>query len=77
VKEVAVPTIALPDDPDLGQLRKQAKDVQRALRAGAPEPLALAAELDAPADAKLSPHSSSSPACTGSRAGPRSSDTSG
>jgi hypothetical protein len=54
VKEVAVPTIALPDDPDLGQLRKQAKDVQRALRAGAPEPLALAAELGAPADAKLS-----------------------
>jgi hypothetical protein len=49
-----VPTIALPDDPDLGQLRKQAKDFQRALRAGAPEPLALAAELGAPADAKLS-----------------------
>jgi len=49
-----VPTIALPDDPDLGQLRKQAKDFQRALRAGAPEALALAAELGAPAGAQLS-----------------------
>jgi hypothetical protein len=54
VKEVAVPTISLPDDPDLGQLRKQAKDLQKALRAGAREPAELAARLGAPPDAKLS-----------------------
>lgn len=48
-----MPTIALPDEPDLGQLRKQAKDLQRALRAGAPDALALAAELGAPPGAQL------------------------
>ena len=37
-------TVALPDHANLDQLRKQAKDLQRAVRAGAPEALAEVAE---------------------------------
>ncbi|HEX4252221.1 MAG TPA: ankyrin repeat domain-containing protein [Pseudonocardia sp.] len=40
-----MPSTDLPDDPDLGQLRKQARELQRAVRAGNPEALALAAEF--------------------------------
>jgi ankyrin repeat protein len=40
-----VPSTDLPDDPDLGQLRKQARELQRAVRAGDPEAIALATEL--------------------------------
>jgi ankyrin repeat protein len=48
-----VPTIPLPMDPDLGQLRKKARELQRAVRAGDAEALALAAEFtpDHPAGA--------------------------
>lgn len=49
-----MPTVCLPDDADLGQLRKQAKDLQQALRDRNPGTLALAEELGAPDDAKLS-----------------------
>jgi ankyrin repeat protein len=38
-KEVAVPTASLPQDPDLEQLRKQARELQRAVRKGQPEAL--------------------------------------
>jgi Ankyrin repeats (3 copies) len=40
-----VPTISLPMDPDLGQLRKRARELQRAVRSGDPDALALAAEF--------------------------------
>jgi ankyrin repeat protein len=40
-----VPTISLPMDPDLGQLRKKARDLQRAVRSGDPDALALVAEF--------------------------------
>ena len=40
-----MPTIPLPQDPDLGQLRKQARELQRAVRAGNSEALALVAEF--------------------------------
>ena len=41
-----MPTIPLPQDPDLGQLRNQARELQRAVRAGHPEALALVREFD-------------------------------
>jgi ankyrin repeat protein len=44
-KEVAMPTIPLPNDPHLGQLRKQARELQRAVRAGDQAALALIAEF--------------------------------
>jgi hypothetical protein len=44
-KEATVPGIDLPDDPDLEQLRKQARELQRAVRAGNPEARALATEF--------------------------------
>jgi ankyrin repeat protein len=40
-----VPTISLRTDPDLGQLRKKARDLQRAVRSGDPDALALVAEF--------------------------------
>lgn len=40
-----MPTIPLPQDPDLGQLRKQARELQRAVRAGDQAALALVAEF--------------------------------
>jgi ankyrin repeat protein len=40
-----MPTIPLPDDPDLSQLRKQARELQRAVRAGDAPALALVAEF--------------------------------
>lgn len=40
-----MPTIPLPMDPHLGQLRKKARELQRAVRAGDPEALALVAEF--------------------------------
>jgi hypothetical protein len=40
-----VPSVDLPDDPHLGQLRKQARELQRAVRAADPEALALATEF--------------------------------
>lgn len=48
-----MPTVPLPDDPDLGQLRKQARDLQTSVRAAWPGSLDLVAELHpdgAPAD---------------------------
>jgi ankyrin repeat protein len=39
-----VPTVPLPHDPNLEQLRKQAKDLRRALRAGASDAITEAAE---------------------------------
>lgn len=39
-----MPTVPLPDDPDLGQLRKQARDLQRGVREGTERALALVAE---------------------------------
>jgi ankyrin repeat protein len=44
VKEVAMPTVPLPDDPDLDQLRKRARELQRAVRDGDARALALAGE---------------------------------
>jgi len=44
-KEAIVPSVDLPDDPDLGQLRKRARELQRAVRAGDPEAMALATEF--------------------------------
>jgi Ankyrin repeats (many copies) len=41
-----MPTVSLPDEPSLGQLRNQARDLQRAVAAGDPAALALAAEHD-------------------------------
>ena len=49
-----MPTVPLPADPDFAQLKKQARDLQRAVRAAAPEAVALVAEHDprgAPDDA--------------------------
>jgi ankyrin repeat protein len=48
-----VPIISLPRDPDLGQLRKKARGLQRAVRSGDPDALALVAEFhpDGPASA--------------------------
>jgi ankyrin repeat protein len=43
-KEADVPTVPLPDNPDLGQLRTRARELQRAARAGDPNALALVAE---------------------------------
>ena len=40
-----MPTISLPMDPHLGQLRKKARALQRAVRAGDPDALALVAEF--------------------------------
>jgi ankyrin repeat protein len=40
-----VPTISLRTDPDLGQLRKKARELQRAVRSGDPDALALVAEF--------------------------------
>lgn len=40
-----MPTIPLPQDPDLGQLRKQARELQRAVLAGDQDALALVAEF--------------------------------
>jgi ankyrin repeat protein len=40
-----MPTIPLPQDPDLGQLRNQARELQRAVRAGDVSALALVAEF--------------------------------
>ncbi|MDN5931044.1 MAG: ankyrin repeat domain-containing protein [Pseudonocardia sp.] len=48
-----MPTVPLPDDPDLGQLRKQARDLQTSVRAAWKGSLDLVAELHpdgAPAD---------------------------
>lgn len=48
-----MPTVPLPDDPDLGQLRKQARDLQTSVRAAWAGSLELVAELHpdgAPAD---------------------------
>jgi hypothetical protein len=39
-----MPTVPLPQDPDLGQLRTRARELQRAVRAGDPEAGALVAE---------------------------------
>ena len=39
-----MPTISLPSDPDLGQLRTQARDLQRAVRSGDRDALGLVAE---------------------------------
>ena len=39
-----MPTVPLPDNPDLGQLRNRARELQRAARAGDPDALALVAE---------------------------------
>jgi ankyrin repeat protein len=44
-KEVAMPTIPLPQDPDLGQLRNQARELRRAVLAGDQAALALTAEF--------------------------------
>lgn len=47
-----MPTTSLPQDPDLDQLRKQARDLQRAVRGGDPASLALVGEFHPePADA--------------------------
>ena len=48
-----MPTTSLRTDPDLGQLRKKARELQRAVRAGDPDALALVAEFhpDAPPSA--------------------------
>jgi ankyrin repeat protein len=43
-----VPTIPLPQDPDLGQLRRRAHDLQRAARRGDTTALALIAEFSPP-----------------------------
>jgi hypothetical protein len=43
-KEVAVPTIPLPSDPNLENLRNRARKLQRAVKAQQPEALALVAE---------------------------------
>jgi hypothetical protein len=43
-KEVATATVPLPEQPDLGQLRNQGRDLQRAVRAGDPSALALVAQ---------------------------------
>src|SRR6185437_1678864 len=40
-----MPAIPLPQDPDLGQLRKQARELQRAVRVGDQAALALVAEF--------------------------------
>src|SRR6185437_3324377 len=40
-----MPTIPLPQDPDLGQLRKQARELQRAVRESDQAALALVAEF--------------------------------
>lgn len=40
-----MPTISLPMDPDFGQLRKKARELQRAVRSGEPDALALVAEF--------------------------------
>lgn len=53
-----MPTVPLPDDPDLGQLRKQARDLQTSVRAAWPGSLDLAAEHHpdgAPADPRRWP----------------------
>ncbi len=42
-KDVAMPTVPLPDDPNLEQLRKQAKDLRDLARAGVPGALELVA----------------------------------
>lgn len=39
-----MPTVPLPDDPDLDQLRKRARELQKAVRVGDPRALALAEE---------------------------------
>ncbi len=46
-----MPAVPLPQDPDLGQLRNQARERQRAVRSGDADALAVVAELypDAPA----------------------------
>jgi Ankyrin repeats (many copies) len=44
VKEVAMPTVPLPDDPDLDQLRKRARELQKAVREGDAQALAAAGE---------------------------------
>lgn len=41
-----MPTVPLPERPNLEQLRKQARDLQRAVRAGDPEGRALAGRHD-------------------------------
>jgi hypothetical protein len=41
-----VPAIPLPEQPNLAQLRNKARDLQRAVRAGDPDALALAAEFN-------------------------------
>jgi ankyrin repeat protein len=45
-----MPTISLPDRPDLGQLRRQARELQRAVRAGDTDALAHTREHAAPVD---------------------------
>jgi ankyrin repeat protein len=40
-----MPAVSLPQDPNLGQLRNQARELQRAVRSGDTEALALAAEF--------------------------------
>jgi ankyrin repeat protein len=40
-----MPAVALPQDPDLGQLRNQARELQRAVRSGDADALALVAEF--------------------------------
>src|SRR5580765_8196260 len=40
-----MPTVPLPQDPGLGQLRTRARELQRAVRAGDPEARSLAGEL--------------------------------
>jgi len=44
-KEGTVPVIPLPDDPDLAQLRRRARELQRAVRAGDADAIAAAVEL--------------------------------
>jgi hypothetical protein len=39
-----VPTVSIPDDPDLDQLRRKARELQRAVRRGEPDAVALVAE---------------------------------
>jgi hypothetical protein len=43
-KEVAIPTVPLPDDPNVEQLRKQSKELRDQSRRGVPEALELVAE---------------------------------
>jgi hypothetical protein len=52
-KEVAMPTLPLPARPNLEQLKKQAKDLQRGVRSGAQDAVALVTEHHPDAEAAL------------------------